>query len=94
MSFQLDPKATDRTIMKWARERRYIVFTNDLDFGAILAATQAYSPSVIQVRTQDLLPDSIGKLVVQALLKYQEQLEQGALISIDRLNSRVRILPI
>lgn len=89
-----DPRATDRVIMQWAKERGYIVFTNDLDFGAILAATQANSPSVIQVRTQDLLPDSIGDLVVQILTKFQAQLETGVLISIDQLNSRVRILPI
>ena len=89
-----DPKATDRTIMEWARQRKYIVFTNDLDFGAILAATQADAPSVIQIRTQDLLPDSISQLVVQTLIRYQEQLERGALISIDHLSSRVRILPI
>jgi predicted nuclease of predicted toxin-antitoxin system len=89
-----DPKATDRVIMQWAKAQGYIVFTNDLDFGAILAATQANSPSVIQVRTQDLLPDSIGKSVIQALIQFQEQLEIGALISIDHLQSRVRILPI
>jgi predicted nuclease of predicted toxin-antitoxin system len=30
----------DRTIMEWSLTNGYIVFTNDLDFGAILAATQ------------------------------------------------------
>ena len=27
--------------MAWARENRYIVFTNDLDYGALLFATAA-----------------------------------------------------
>lgn len=48
------PTAKDSEIMKFARESGYIVFTHDLDFGAILAATQAEAPSVIQARTQKL----------------------------------------
>lgn len=42
--------------MAWARANDYIVFTHDLDFGAMLALTNAESPSVIQVRTQDVTP--------------------------------------
>ena len=34
------PTASDREIMAWARENGYIVFTHDLDFSALLAATQ------------------------------------------------------
>jgi predicted nuclease of predicted toxin-antitoxin system len=33
-----DARATDRTIMGWAAERGYLVFTHDLDFGTLLAA--------------------------------------------------------
>ena len=36
--------------MKWAVTHGYIVFTNDLDFGTLLAITQANAPSVIQVQ--------------------------------------------
>jgi len=32
--------APDHEIMSWARENKYIVFTHDLDFGAILATAQ------------------------------------------------------
>lgn len=89
-----DPGATDRVIMTWAVNNNYIVFTNDLDFGTLLAATQANSPSVVQVRTQDLLPAAIGELVITTLLQFQTQLEAGVLMTIDRSRSRVRILPI
>jgi predicted nuclease of predicted toxin-antitoxin system len=89
-----DPKASDRTIMKWAKDRGYAVFTNDLDFGTLLAATQAESPSVIQVRTQNLLPDAIGDLVIGAFKQFRPQIESGVLISIDPQSARVRILPI
>jgi predicted nuclease of predicted toxin-antitoxin system len=53
--------------MVWARENGYIVFTHDLDFSALLAATQGEGPSVIQVRTQNVLPEGIGTLVITAL---------------------------
>jgi predicted nuclease of predicted toxin-antitoxin system len=55
-----DMRATDEVIMTWAREHDYIVFTHDLDFGVLLALTQAESPSVIQVRTQDVFPQVLG----------------------------------
>ena len=89
-----DPKATDATIMEWARQAAHVVFTHDLDFSALLALTEATGPSVIQVRTQDVLPDAIGGDVVRVLRTYANELEAGAIISIDKIRSRVRILPI
>jgi predicted nuclease of predicted toxin-antitoxin system len=89
-----DPRATDQTIFSWASENGYIVFTNDLDFGTILAATQAKAPSVIQIRGQDLLPASIEKQVIAALQKFAALLEEGALVTINFNRAKVRILPI
>jgi len=43
--------------MDWAKDNGYVVFTHDLDFSALLAATQAECSSVIQVRTQDVLAE-------------------------------------
>lgn len=62
-----DPHATDRTIMSWARERKYVVFTHDVDFGTLLAMTRAHGPSVIQVRTQNVMPAYLERLVTHAL---------------------------
>ena len=86
--------ARDTVIMEWARNNNYIVFTHDLDFGTLLAATQANTPSVIQVRTQDVLPLTIENLVVSALNQFETQLINGALVTIYQATSRVRILPI
>lgn len=88
-----DPRAQDSVIMRWARENGYIVFTHDLDLGALLATTHAEGPSVIQVRTQDIMPHSLGARLVQTLLQYKATLLQGALITIDETKSRIRILP-
>jgi predicted nuclease of predicted toxin-antitoxin system len=89
-----DPRATDRTIMNWARSNGYVVFTHDLDFGSLLAATQAQAPSVIQVRTQDVLPAHLGSVVVEVLRQNEALLDTGALITVDKSRSRVRVLPL
>ncbi len=57
-----DPRASDRMLLEYARAEGYTVFTNDLDFGAILAASASLSPSVIQVRATDLTPRVSGPL--------------------------------
>ena len=88
------PNAPDREILLWARSNGYVVFTHDLDFGAILAATKADSPSVLQLRTQDISPKRIGESVVSAFKQFEELLSQGALVSIDQKRARARILPI
>jgi predicted nuclease of predicted toxin-antitoxin system len=88
-----DMHATDDVIMSWARENGYIVFTHDLDFGVLLALTQAESPSVIQVRTQDVFPEVLGDQLVKVLQEHQSALEKGALLTVDEAKSRVRILP-
>jgi predicted nuclease of predicted toxin-antitoxin system len=61
-----DPRAEDTEIMDWARNNGSVVFTHDLDFGALLAATQADGPSVIQVRAQDVTPRHLGDLLTSA----------------------------
>ena len=89
-----DLRATDSTIMRWALDGGYIVLTSDLDFSAMLAASGAAGPSVLQVRTQDLFPESLGAQVVRVLLEQSDPLESGAIITIDEITARVRILPI
>jgi predicted nuclease of predicted toxin-antitoxin system len=80
--------------MAWARDNGYFVFTHDLDFSALLAMSHAAGPSVLQVRTQDVLPESIGEHVVEVLRTHGPALDRGAVVTIDETSSRVRILPI
>jgi predicted nuclease of predicted toxin-antitoxin system len=88
------PDASDRTIMDWAREHDCVVFTHDLDFGAVLAVTRAAGPSVIQVRTQDVMPKHFGSVLALILSQHQSMLEKGALLIVDEAKSRVRLLPL
>jgi predicted nuclease of predicted toxin-antitoxin system len=89
-----DPRAKDAELMAWARAHGHVVFTHDMDFGALLAATRASGPSVLQARVKDTMPSSIGADVVRVLHLRRDALERGALVTIDKLKSRVRVLPI
>jgi len=80
--------------MTYAREHGFVVFTHDLDFGDLLAATQARGPSVIQVRAQDPVPEVVGELVVAAIHEHRTLLERGALVTIEPDKLRARVLPI
>jgi predicted nuclease of predicted toxin-antitoxin system len=86
--------ATDREIMEWARTNNHVVFTHDLDFGAILASTDADSPSVFQVRAQDISPKTLAGLVLSSLKKFEERLNEGALVTVNEKQARAHILPI
>jgi predicted nuclease of predicted toxin-antitoxin system len=86
--------ATDVEILTWATEHQFAVITNDLDFSAILAASARATPSVVQIRTQDLLSDNVVSTVVHALEAHREHIERGALLSIDEAATSVRVLPL
>jgi predicted nuclease of predicted toxin-antitoxin system len=88
------PSASDEVILNYAKDHGCVVFTHDLDFGAILAATHAEAPSVIQIRTQDVAPASLAKSVIALLQEFQGPLGSGALVSLDESTLRVRVLPV
>lgn len=86
--------ASDAEIMEQASAGGYTVFTHDLDFGRLLGMQRSGGPSVIQIRTQDVLPNAIGDVVVNALKAAQLHLSAGALVTVDPVQHRIRILPI
>ena len=89
-----DPQAEDAEIIKYARTNNYVIFTHDLDFGTILALTQTESPSVIQVRAQDIMPAHLANTLVPVLRENESFLVSGALIVVDETRAKVRILPL
>jgi predicted nuclease of predicted toxin-antitoxin system len=86
--------ARDSEIMAYAAANDYVVVTHDLDFSAILAVTHGKKPSVVQIRSEDVSADIIGKQTVAALRHMQADLETGALLTIEADRTRVRILPL
>jgi predicted nuclease of predicted toxin-antitoxin system len=86
--------AADSEIFYFAAANGWIVFTHDLDFGMLLAALRTNRPSVVQVRCQDILPSAIGQIVVGAIRTAAPHLESGALVTVDSVRHRIRLLPI
>ena len=89
-----DATASDLRIMGWAKGHGYCVLTNDLDFSAILAATHADGPSVIQIRGQDLAPDTLAETLISVLRAHADALTDGAILTLDLRTARVRRLPL
>lgn len=89
-----EENASDRILMQWAKRHEYVVFTHDLDFSAILAATQAVAPSVVQLRTDDVLPSAHSQPVLRAFRQFEAELEDGAILSVDIEQARIRHLPL
>src|SRR5919107_154270 len=59
--------APDVEILTWANEHHFVLVTNDLHFSAILAAGGVDGPSVVQLRTHDLLSESAARIVARVL---------------------------
>jgi predicted nuclease of predicted toxin-antitoxin system len=89
---QLD--AEDTTILAWAKESGSVLLTCDLDFGAILAASGAASPSVIVIRARDVLPEAMASAVASLVADLRDELDRGALVSLDAGQARARVLPL
>lgn len=71
-----------------------MIFTHDLDFGMLLAAFGTDGPSVLKIRSQDVMHSAIGELVVRAIRATSSHLQTGALVTIDPIRHRIRLLPI
>ena len=89
-----DHGGADSVLAAYALSNGLNVLTQDLDFGALLAASGDSGPSVVQIRTGDTSPESIGQQVVSALEQLSVELDAGALVTIDVERSRLRMLPI
>jgi predicted nuclease of predicted toxin-antitoxin system len=85
--------APDADIVEYALQFHYIVLTQDLDFGAILSATNARRPSVVQIRAGRVHPSSLGVQVLTALRELETDLHQGAFVTIEPERTRLRLLP-
>ena len=86
--------APNSVIMSYAKEHDFVILTQDLDFSAILAATNSARPSVIQIRADNVSPDAIGDRIVTALRQLEPDLRSGALATIDPIRTRINFLPL
>lgn len=81
-------------ILEKGRQENRIVVTLDADFHALLALTEATSPSVIRIRIEGLRAPAFVVLMQQVLDGWPEILTQGAVLSVQQDRVRVRHLPL
>ena len=88
------PDAKDSEIMEYAKKSSSVVVTYDLDFTAILSNTKGGKPSVIQIRKQGLQLETLAGLLIATVSQWSDELEKGAILSLDAKRVRVRLLPL
>lgn len=86
--------AEDQEIIERAREEERIVVTLDADFHTLLALNDATEPSVIRIRIQSLRSQAVVDLLLTVIGECEEDLEQGAAVTVDSNRIRIRRLPL
>lgn len=86
--------AEDSAILEWGRAEGRIIVTLDADFHALLAGSGALAPSVIRIRIEGLQSAEMVDLLLRVAQQCQEDLEAGAVISVQESRVRVRRLPL
>ncbi len=85
----------DDEICEFARARRFVLITNDLDFPQLLAHTRQAKPSVILLRGEPLTPELRGSTLLNAITESEDELEAGAVLTVDWSDRvRARLLPL
>ncbi|MCD6335989.1 MAG: hypothetical protein J7M27_11780, partial [Candidatus Latescibacteria bacterium] len=71
-----------------------VIETQDLDFSALIAQSGLNHPSVISLRVGDAKPQVISRILKTALPLIEGDLLEGAIVSLEETQFRVRKLPI
>lgn len=94
MTEYLSAYASDIEIVELARREEAIIVTQDLDFSALVAQSGLNGPSVVSLRAGDAKPQVISKILKTALPQIEADLIEGAIVSVEETQFRVRKLPI
>jgi len=86
--------ADDAAILKKARDEDRTVVTLDADFHILLALSRATLPSVIRIRIEGLYGEQAAVLIKTVLARCNEELERGAMVTVQRKRIRIRRLPL
>ena len=86
--------ARDNDILSYSHRDRRIIVTLDADFHLLLALSSARSPSVIRIRIEGLRGEGLTILLQQVLKQCNEDLELGAVVTVQENRIRIRRLPL
>jgi len=87
--------ATDLTILMFARQHSFVLVSEDTDFGELLAQQRTAAPSFVLLRTYEpMTPDEQAAILLANIPRLLDDLDQGAIVVIERSRLRVRRLPV
>jgi predicted nuclease of predicted toxin-antitoxin system len=89
-----DPSEEDENISRWAVDNGFVVLTQDLDFGELLALTNASAPSTVLLRTKAIRVEQLAERLIPILREAEESLQAGALLVVANGRERLRLLPL
>lgn len=90
----MDIRSRDTEILLYAKENDRVIITQDLDFSTLLAISGYKKPSLINLRLEENRPDSVAKRLLMAVAGMENELAEGAVLSVDDVSIRYRLLPI
>lgn len=87
-------EAEDADIIQRARDEARIVATLDADFHTLPALNAVIAPSIIRIRVERLRARALTDHLLTVVSECQEDLEQGAAVTVEPSRIRIRRLPL
>ena len=87
-------RATDKSIIDYARTEGRFCVTLDSDFHSIIALANVASPSVIRIRQEGLKGIDAAELLERIYPQIDNDLSKGAFVTVTEKALRIRRLPI
>ena len=86
--------AEDSDILIYARQEMRVIATLDSDFHALLARSNASSPSVIRIRIERMRAEACAALISRLITDWHEELDSGAMVTVQPGRVRIHNLPL
>lgn len=86
--------ASDSAILAQGQTEHRVVVTLDADFHALLALSGVSAPSVVRIRREGLKAVGLVTVLEKVIEEWGEELELGAVVTVDENRSRMRRLPL
>ncbi len=90
----ISASASDVEVIELAILESAAIITQDLDFSALVAQSGLNKPSIVSLRVSDAKPHRISRILKIVLPQIEPDLQDGAIVSIEETEYRVRKLPI
>lgn len=82
----------DEVIIEKAYSENLVLVTADKDFGELVFLKGMHSPTII--RLVNITAIDQGKIILELIRSYKKEIEDGAIITVDRYRVRIRHLSV